>query len=113
MQCGHRGDGLADGACLEECVGRDGWAADGSDTVPTRPLDDAMVHDRNADALNMKLLHAREQRCACRFTFDDDCGGKACLDLVDEIVCAGSSGGLRDEKRGSEEEKRNRNKAAK
>jgi hypothetical protein len=69
------------------------------------------MHDGDADALNVKLLHAREQWGARRrFTLDDDRWRKAALDLVDEVFCSGCGRGLRDEKRGRDEAKNSRNK---
>jgi hypothetical protein len=54
------------------------------------------MHDGDVDAWDVKLLHAREQgRARGWLAFDDDRRGKAALDLVNEVVCAGGSLGLR------------------
>jgi hypothetical protein len=46
------------------------------------------MHNRDADALHVKLLQAREQRRARgRLSFDDDRRRETAFDFVDELFC--------------------------
>jgi hypothetical protein len=87
-ECGHGGDGLADGSGLEERVELD-WAIrlNIHDAVTLRPLHFEVLDDGDAEAGDMEELHDLLQREAVEalaigrlgsFDAGDDGGGVAC-----------------------------------